>query len=655
MTCLLTSNFKENYDRFLQHDYSIYKRKKHNEYREYLKRYPSFSKRTNQQIGRDFYERYVALQTDSIIHDDLPSIFWIYVLGKNCGDIELLSFHKDRLQQQDIGGDFYNLSSDTIGQAKFYNGSQITYHHMSHTAAARDYYGIENCMLARTSAAKKHSMVDKFILSQPRWSERIIDIDESYYQESAFEQKVSDNLKTYEKRPWQIECGKLIHSKTDITIQAAPGAGKGDLCIHYFQDVRKGKHLYLVPRVDLATRMKSKLDKDLGSEYKILVVGDKKKLPKFVVEKNTNVIIICLFQSLEKVKHIDFETVWKDEAHLHPDLCFKDVKAKKYVQMSATMDEDIDLSYKYTLTQAIQDKVVADYRIGIVVMSDGDTMKASCEYICEHPEMYPVQVFCNSQKRVKDAYERIKKHVPPHGLRKPTVDFVLGEMSANKKENIRNNLETGNIDILIVCQCFSVGTDMPRLKSTFMLDKKSSESALKQAVTRSLRRHHTKTEGYIYIPIFHSGTDGESEFSCDEKGEFAFLISCLRDEDERLHEKEYLRCTTHILRSSGISSRIKAEAEQQNDACFLFDTFYDILKSTFDNQCKNYAAFVDENKRRPKENEKFEDWQIGRWQGDQRTNYKKRRKTKKDIPLNEREQQLERLPLWAWKNPDEFD
>ena len=65
---------------YLKNHYNKYKEIKHQEYLKYLENYPSFDERTNQEIGLEYYERLVALKTDSIIHNDLPVEFWNHVL-----------------------------------------------------------------------------------------------------------------------------------------------------------------------------------------------------------------------------------------------------------------------------------------------------------------------------------------------------------------------------------------------------------------------------------------------------------------------------------------------------------------------------------------------------------------------------------------------
>ena len=134
-----------------------------------------------------------------------------------------------------------------------------------------------------------------------------------------------------------------------------------------------------------------------------------------ILKKKNRIIVVCVINSIEKIikTNLKFTSIWKDEAHLHSNKDIYVIDSEKYVHMSATMpsalmmDDDVP-NYTYSLGNSIRDKVVADYRLGIVFITKGDVMEASCKYVCTHPELYPTQVFCNSQDRVKIAYEKIK-------------------------------------------------------------------------------------------------------------------------------------------------------------------------------------------------------------------------------------------------------
>ena len=578
---------------YLKERYNKYKEIKHQEYLTYLENYPSFDERTNQEIGLEYYERLVALKTDSIIHNDLPVEFWNHVLKKY--DIKRVSFYKDRYTR-DIGGDFYCLLKNVIGQAKYYHGnSNITYDHLSHVTQAAIFYGINNFILAHPTESKVHHMARDFVLILPNWKEEIIDVqdfDSERYKTIEPINDENEDESEYCMRSWQDECGQIINSEQIVNIQAPPGSGKGNLIIHYLEDVEceKDKHLFIVPRIDLATQMKKRFEKyEQCKKYKIYIVGDNKELPK-TFNKTNKAIVICLIQSIDKIREIHFNTVWKDEAHLFQNTNIQDIESEKYIQMSATMPDDIELNYKYSLTKAIQDEIISDYRLGIVYITKGDVMEASCNYVCEHPELYPVQVFCNSQNRVREAYKMINKYVPKGGRKKPVVKIVLGEMKSNQKEKVRLGIENGEVDIIVVCQCFSVGTDMKRLKTTFMLDKKTSKQSLVQASLRCLRKHESKAYGNIFIPIYHKESDS---YSPEDSKQLAFLISCLQEEDDRLNDKNFMRCITQV--DTDRQQFVNEQEEEQGE--YLYDEFYDAYRGS---TLKKVEAFLNVMKERTK-------------------------------------------------------
>ena len=490
----------------------------------------------------------------------------------------------------DIGGDFYILPENKICQAKYYHGkSKIDYGHLAHTTQARVLYDMDSCVLARTSDSSL-TFNAQFALQAKlgKWEDRIIDIDETI--QKSVDEVFDENIPV-ESRAWQVECGELIWNENVIHLQAPPGAGKGNLFIQYVLRAGYGRHVFLVPRIDLATQMLKRFQTSFGDSFKVCVVGDSKNLPKYF-ENSKNVVVICVFNSFEKMLHTKYESLWKDEAHLYPELDIQQISAEKYVLMSATMSPELmnDEKYStftYSLSQAIQDKVVADYRIGIVFISKGDVMDASCDYVSTHPELYPVQVFCNSKERVLNAYQKLSSYEQTNGMRKPRVEYVLGEMSSKKKEEIRCGIEDGTIDIIVVCQCFTVGTDMPRLRTTFMLDKKSSKQSLIQASLRCLRIHFSKINGLIYIPLYHPENN-----SYDENKDLSFLIDCLQEQDERLNDPKFLRCVTQI--KSENKERDGNEENEENDESesgkYLFDTFYDIIRDTIEKKVEEFLC-----------------------------------------------------------------
>ena len=581
---------------------------KHKEYRDkcilsykILQDRYDLSGKTNQEIGKEYYELLCAIDTNMILHDDLPTEFLAQVL-KNVGLQEFGDIVDpiNRKYTHDIGGDIYDLIISIIGQCKYgYTTSSITLDSLSHTNTAKEIYGLKNCVLCKTTDAKLHYLTN-LILS--KWlPTKIIDIEPSILQTISIDNsrkllknKESDKI---EARPWQNDGMVVIENEKYINLQAPPGSGKGSLFIlnlkkHY----NDGKAvLYFVPRRDLAVQMEKLILRYLPElSNRTFIFGDDNKIPTDIPN---NAIIICVVASAKHIpSKLKFKSVWKDEAHLHKELDIEKYDSEKYIQMSATMPKKIELNYHYPLSNAIKDKCIVDYQLRIVAITDGDLMEACCKYACENPQLYPMQMFFNRVDRLKIAKEIIEKYESSNGLRKPYVKIITGDTNKDDREIAKEQLESGELDILLVCGCFNVGTDLPRLLTTFVVDKKQTREGLLQAAMRCLRNHKTKNNGNIIIP-FHTNNDSDT-FTVDESNELKFVIKCLREHDERLYDEQFLRLLTRIDSDTKKSRNTDSDNDLQM-GIFSFEKFIKIVRIDEDKRMNILIEYFKTNKKPP--------------------------------------------------------
>tara|TARA_B100001094_G_C18183180_1_gene802140 strand:+ start:95 stop:3562 length:3468 start_codon:yes stop_codon:yes gene_type:complete len=559
------------------------------------------SGKTNQKIGKEYYELLCAVDTNMILHDDLPTEFLAQVL-KNVGLQEFGDIIDpiNRKYTHDIGGDIYDLIISTIGQCKYgYTTSSITLNSLSHTNTAKEIYGLKNCVLCKTTDAKLHYLTN-LILN--KWlPTKIIDIEPSILQtisidnsQKLLKNEESDKIKA---RPWQNDCMVVIDNEKYVNLQAPPGAGKGSL---FILDLKKhyndGKAvLYFVPRRDLAVQMKKLILRYLPElSNRTFIFGDDNKIPTDIPN---NAIIICVVASAKHIpSKLKFKSVWKDEAHLHKELEIEKYDSEKYIQMSATMSKKIKLNYHYPLPNAIKDKCIVDYQLRIVAITDGDLMEACCKYACENPQLYPMQMFFNRVDRLKIAKEIIEKYESSNGLRKPSVKIITGDTNKDDREIAKKQLESGELDILLVCGCFNVGTDLPRLLSTFVVDKKQTREGLLQAAMRCLRNHFTKNYGNIIIPV-HTNNDSDT-FTVDESDELKFVIKCLREHDERLYDEQFLRLQTRIDSDTKKSRNTDSDNDLQM-GIFSFEKFIKIVRIDEDKKAIEFVQIVEDDERIP--------------------------------------------------------
>ena len=73
-----------------------------------------------------------------------------------------------------------------------------------------------------------------------------------------------------------------------------------------------------------------------------------------------------------------------------------------------------------------------------------------------------MQMFFNSLDRLDKAKKMIELHESPNGLRKPSVEIITGRTNPTDRERAKAQIESGDLDIIIVCGIFCVGTDLPR-------------------------------------------------------------------------------------------------------------------------------------------------------------------------------------------------
>ena len=571
-----------------------------------------FTHKTNQEIGAQYYEIFCCVRLKLIRHEDLPEWF-LGIFLKKLG-MQKFSEYVDPINKKytiDIGGDAYDLFKKVIFQMKFFNGTRITSDMLSHTEMAMHLYGLERCKLITTSHAKFHYLTN---LHLPNWEKEIIDVGEDVQAIANQNLKRNSNkvppttdAAEFEPRRWQRDAYDVILKNDKTNIQAPPGSGKTDLFPLYVQNHQDGRHLFIVPRQDLAAQTKSRIKARLPARSNdVIVLGDCHTPPK---DFPSNSIIVAVDMSLQHLpENLNFESIWIDEYHLHNNLIEKYVSRftyNKLVKMSATMPEDVKLDYHYALGAAIKDGYVEDYVFTVVGFTKGNHLQAACEYVCERPQIWPIQLFFNTIDRVKEA----KKYIDAlpcqsHGII-PNVQIITSKTKREDRDDAKRRLEEGKIDILIVCQCFAVGTDLPRLRSTFIVDIKTNAATFIQAILRCLRVHRAKPRANIFV-AYQSNQDS-SDDAIEENKDLRRIIAILRNYDQRLQDKNELRLHTRID-----SHRTSSQSEQRDDddeqpiATFTFEKMIDIITTDQEKKMDSLVKYFETTTDPPLQSKKEE-------------------------------------------------
>lgn len=268
-------------------------------------------------------------------------------------------------------------------------------------------------------------------------------------------------------------------------------------------------------------------------------------------------IVYATYQSLEKIcKAIknfpfSFDLAICDEAHktsgsnfglIHLDA---NILVKKRLYMTATprvlsdslksklSNEEInyihDMSnpfifgpefHRMSFKQAIDKKILVDYKIIVVGISDKEIQQAikqrkyisDNETIDEVANNYALEKFMKDQdtthaitfhssmrkaEAFKVRHQKLNQEIK--------VFHVNGNQTTNEREKILNDFKNQKISIITNARCLTEGIDVPAVDVIYFCDPKNSKIDIVQATGRALRKNNDKNKklGYIVIPIFH--------------------------------------------------------------------------------------------------------------------------------------------------------
>lgn len=225
------------------------------------------------------------------------------------------------------------------------------------------------------------------------------------------------------------------------------------------------------------------------------------------------------------------------------------------------------IGFKYSFSDAIEEKTLADYRVLIVGVTDSQVQSAiddrvlfqlsgaevDAEMLAAHIGLAKAMSQHNV-RRVISFHSRINRardfasfhtmlsdrHLLPLGSGKLALSEVLtGSDSAFARRKTLDRLaQVGAKEFGLVtnARCLTEGVDVPSLEGVAFIDPKSSQIDIVQAVGRAIRRgQNNKDFGYIILPIFVSSD--EVSMSTIEPGRFKHVIAvmnALRSHDDSL-------------------------------------------------------------------------------------------------------------------------
>lgn len=377
------------------------------------------------------------------------------------------------------------------------------------------------------------------------------------------------------------------------------GAGKTLVSLWIAQKMGSSKTLVLVPSLSLLKQIKdewvsqgddvSRLcicsEKDIDSFDSILikekdidgnVTTDPDVIKKFI-ESNSKFVIYSTYHSLENLSIALLESGQRldlaicDEAHrtagnkdkitcfsfIHSDLVipvdyrlYMTATPRVYVSRDDTNalfcmnNTEIYGKQLYTMTfgQAIEKKILIDYKIIAIAVSCEEVYKRLFEANLDHNSHNIVKLSNNfALEKFMDEYKashivtyhssikRAKEFRDDHkGISVTPIYHVNGKQTAKIRAQALENFANDEKAIITNSRCLTEGIDVPAIDAVYFCDPKNSKIDILQAVGRALRRDDKKGKktGYIVIPLFHSPqSDLDKQI---KNSSFANLVSVVR-------------------------------------------------------------------------------------------------------------------------------
>jgi superfamily II DNA or RNA helicase len=341
------------------------------------------------------------------------------------------------------------------------------------------------------------------------------------------------------------------------------------------------------------------------SDLSIPVTTDPLEIAKFLGIKGKKIVFSTYQSSAQVAKalgkcNFKFDLVIADEAHKLAGKVDKDfgtllqegqIPSKNYLFMTATPriyqesvvklaeerglvvssmdDENVfgEVFHRYSFGEAIEDKVLTDYRVLVIGVDDptiseliserelvsASEMNLDAQLLASHVgiakamQQYDINKLISFHSRISSAERFAELHPQVRmWLNDPVLNSIdletytiSGKNSAETRKRIITKLESGDPathKILTNARCLTEGVDVPTLDGIAFIDPRASQVDIVQAVGRAIRRGgHNKHFGYIVIPVFvEPDSDLDSIVNQSRFKPVWDVINALKSHDSRL-------------------------------------------------------------------------------------------------------------------------
>lgn len=522
------------------------------------------------------YEYLVAIKLGMIVWDDLPPTF---------GELYNLP------HLVDYGIDMIDLKYTKTGQAKYYNGSNITWKTVStFIAYSLHILKISDMSLITTKNAKVAKIVQHAFpnIIKHEFEELLANIPK--VQEIAKPVK----LVGIEQRSYTISCTKLfLESKNSLLrFQLPCGIGKSYIVYNIILEDTKtnkdSKYLIIAPWIDLANQMVQELTR-FGLNPAMLGGGN-------VIESDDFSVLVCISASLVKLPDLQYRYIFVDEAHhIEKDdsATFEQISGisrEKELHLSATFKKTQNLDYVMDLREAIDNNWLSDYMFNIEYFTQGDMLDNLADLIKSKMEWMPMFIYFNTTERAISFCAKLCQI----GVK---AEYLIGTCNTIKRAKIISDLNNYELPVLCLCGCFNEGISINNLQTIVFGDFRFSKINRIQIAMRASRKHPNKPYSRLVFPINEDKSN--DKHICDILGTFDELDSSF---------KKSIKTEGNTRLKFAVDNKVGADK-----AVFLREEVYDrygrILNGlTTEQKVDEFLAYVEKNGiPKNKCNDKFSD------------------------------------------------
>ena len=405
----------------------------------------------------------------------------------------------------------------------------------------------------------------------------------------------------------------LASSRKTFTLQAAPGWGKTRIALALGRETirRGGRVLYLVHTVDLLAQTRA----TFGAAGVAAEVSTYQGAHKLAALTRKDLLVA------DEAHHLDKEGVWKGHVLRVGEAC-------RTFQMSGMYASGTDVDFDVSYDTAIEEGVVADYRVVLQYWSEGVRTKEVARFVHETPTLGPlVFVFWNTVENA-EAGHRASVHLLDSSV------VVTGKTPDAERERILRLAEDGHYRVMHLCGCYNEGISISSVSTVVFGDPRQSVKNVFQCQARANRLHPTKPFYRVVLPIL-----GDADLDVVSQ-----YVGVLATSDDRVHDA-VVRMTNGLP-----TARVVVGGTRDGEAAYerVVEYLGATIRSLVDEKIEALVAL----ERRPKQKDVVSvrrggeevTFLVGRFWNHIQTNWKDGRKP----PLRLSEEQKERVEQATW-------